>query len=89
MTKYTLDDLRTWYQLPFNALLFKAHTVHRENFADEMELCTLLSIKTGSCPEDCKYCPQSGHYKTKIEKRKAYGKRDDCCQSKRSKIFGC
>ncbi|MGB2242404.1 MAG: biotin synthase BioB, partial [Porticoccaceae bacterium] len=52
-------------------LLFQAQTVHRQNFnPNEVQLSTLLSIKTGACPEDCKYCPQSARYDTGLEKEK-------------------
>lgn len=51
------------YQLPFNDLLFRAHQIHRARFnPNEIQVSTLLSIKTGACPEDCAYCPQSAHY---------------------------
>ena len=54
--------------LPFNDLLFQAHSVYRANHdPNKVQVSTLLSIKTGSCPEDCAYCPQSGHYDTDIE----------------------
>ncbi|RDL43797.1 biotin synthase BioB [Marinomonas piezotolerans] len=57
--------------MPFMDLLFHAQTVHRANFApNQVQVSTLLSIKTGACPEDCKYCPQSGHYNTELEKEK-------------------
>jgi biotin synthase len=50
-------------------LVFQAATIHRENFnPNEVQISTLLSIKTGSCPEDCKYCPQSAHYNTELKK---------------------
>lgn len=56
---------------PFNDLLFQAQTVHRQHFdANRVQVSTLLSIKTGACPEDCKYCPQSGHYNTGLDKEK-------------------
>lgn len=59
------------FQLPFMDLLFKAQCIHRENFdPNEVQVSTLLSIKTGSCPEDCAYCPQSAHYNTGLEKEK-------------------
>jgi biotin synthase len=55
------------YELPFPELLFRAQAVHREhNDPLEVQLCTLLSIKTGGCPEDCAYCPQSAHYDTGV-----------------------
>ena len=56
---------------PFNDLLFQAQSVHRQHFdANRVQVSTLLSIKTGACPEDCKYCPQSGHYNTGLDKEK-------------------
>lgn len=61
------------FSLPFIELIFKAQHIHKQHFnANEMELCTLLSIKTGSCPEDCAYCPQSAHYKTGLQKEKLF-----------------
>ena len=54
--------------LPFNDLLFRAHTVHRANFdPNRVQRSTLLSIKTGGCPEDCGYCPQAARYHTGVE----------------------
>ena len=54
---------------PFNDLLFQAQTVHRRHFdANRIQISRLLSIKTGKCPEDCQYCPQSAHYDTGLEK---------------------
>jgi biotin synthase len=54
--------------LPFNALLYQAHTVHREHFdPTRVQRSTLLSIKTGGCPEDCGYCPQAARYQTGVE----------------------
>ena len=56
---------------PFNDLLFQAQVTHRQHFnPNEVQLSTLLSIKTGACPEDCKYCPQSARYDTGLEKEK-------------------
>lgn len=66
---WTLSEIRQWYELPFNDLLFHAHCQHRQNFdPNAIQLSTLLSIKTGSCAEDCGYCSQSGHIKAKIDK---------------------
>src|SRR4051794_3519700 len=63
----TLQDVRAIHDLPLPELLFRAHGVHRQHHpADEVQLCTLLSVKTGGCPEDCAYCPQSAHYDTPI-----------------------
>ena len=56
------------FDLPFNDLLFRAHTAHRENFdPNRVQRSTLLSIKTGGCPEDCGYCPQAKRYHTGVE----------------------
>lgn len=58
-----------FYQLPFFELVNKAFVQHGEYFDKaDVELCALLSIKTGACPEDCRYCPQSGHYNTGLKK---------------------
>jgi len=65
------DEIEALFQLPFNDLLFRAATVHRQHFdPNAVQVSTLLSIKTGACPEDCKYCSQSGHYNTELEKEK-------------------
>ncbi len=64
-------EVQALFDLPFNDLLFHAQQVHREHFdPNQVQVSTLLSIKTGSCPEDCKYCPQSGHYNTGLSKEK-------------------
>ena len=61
-TDWTRDEISTLFDLPFTELVFRAATVHRTHHAaDEIQLCTLLSIKTGGCPEDCGYCAQSVH----------------------------
>jgi biotin synthase len=68
-TKWTLDEARELYRLPFNDLLFHAQRVHRQHFApNQVQVSTLLSIKTGGCPEDCAYCPQSIRYDTGVER---------------------
>jgi len=68
---WTMQEARALFELPFNDLMFRAQSVHREHFdPNEVQVSTLLSIKTGACPEDCKYCPQSGHYNTGLEKEK-------------------
>lgn len=62
---WTRAELRALHDLPFPELIFRAQTMHRRyHAADQVQLCTLLSIKTGGCPEDCGYCPQSAHYDT-------------------------
>lgn len=68
---WTRVEVRALFDLPFNDLLFHAQQVHREYFdANAVQVSTLLSIKTGACPEDCKYCSQSGHYDTGLDKEK-------------------
>ena len=68
---WSTEEVEILLALPFNDLLFQAQTVHRSHFnPNEVQVSTLLSIKTGACPEDCKYCPQSGHYNTGLEKEK-------------------
>ncbi|MGM1051848.1 MAG: biotin synthase BioB [Pseudomonadota bacterium] len=68
---WRLDEIEALFALPFNDLLFRAQQVHRAHFdPNAVQVSTLLSIKTGACPEDCKYCPQSGHYSTGLGKEK-------------------
>jgi biotin synthase len=64
-TDWSRAEVAALFALPFNDLLFQAQTIHRQRFqANEVQLSTLLSIKTGRCPEDCAYCPQSVRYDT-------------------------
>ncbi len=66
---WQFQEVETLYKLPFNDLLFYAAGVMRKNFdPNQVQVSTLLSIKTGGCPENCKYCPQSAHYNTGLEK---------------------
>ncbi|MFT3931877.1 MAG: biotin synthase BioB [Spongiibacteraceae bacterium] len=68
---WTRAEIEALFALPFNDLLFRAATVHREHFdPNAVQVSTLLSIKTGACPEDCKYCPQSNRYDTGLEPEK-------------------
>jgi biotin synthase len=68
-TDWSLDEARAVYTAPFADLVFHAQRVHRENFApNRVQVSTLLSVKTGACPEDCKYCPQSVRYDTGLER---------------------
>lgn len=65
---WSVEEIEALFALPFNDLMFRAQQAHRANFdANEVQLSTLLSIKTGGCPEDCKYCPQSSRYNTDVE----------------------
>jgi biotin synthase len=66
---WSIEEIESLFALPFNELLFRAATVHRAHFdPNRVQVSRLLSIKTGKCPEDCKYCPQSAHYATGVEK---------------------
>ena len=65
---WTADQVQALFELPFNDLLFNAQMVHRQHFdPNQVQVSTLLSIKTGACPEDCAYCPQSSKYCTDLE----------------------
>lgn len=67
--QWTLERAREIFNLSLNELLYEAQTVHRAHFTpNAVQISTLLSIKTGSCPENCSYCPQSAHYKTGLKK---------------------
>jgi biotin synthase len=66
---WTLEEARAVFELPFNDLLFHAQRVHRANFdPNRVQVSTLISVKTGACPEDCAYCPQSVRYDTGLER---------------------
>ena len=68
---WTRAEIRTLFDLPFPELMFRAQTIHRANFdPTEVQISTLLSIKTGGCPEDCAYCPQSARYDTGVRAEK-------------------
>ena len=68
---WTVDAVADLFELPFNDLLYRAQQVHRQHFdANAVQLSTLLSIKTGGCEEDCKYCPQSAHFDTGLKAEK-------------------
>jgi biotin synthase len=66
---WTTERVEALYHLPLTELLFRAQTVHRQHHDPEsVQRCTLLSIKTGGCPEDCAYCPQSAHYESGVRR---------------------
>jgi biotin synthase len=66
---FEVEEILQLFALPFNDLIFKAAEIHRQfHEKNKVQISTLLSIKTGSCPENCKYCPQSAHYNTGLEK---------------------
>lgn len=69
--KWTLDEITKLFEQPFMELMYQAQSIHRQfHELGEVQLSTLLSIKTGGCPEDCSYCPQSSRYTTDVEKEK-------------------
>ncbi len=69
--RWTVAQIEALFELPMPELLYRAQTTHREHFKPaEVELATLVSIKTGGCPEDCGYCPQSVHYDTGVDATK-------------------
>jgi biotin synthase len=68
---WTRDEVRALFDLPFPELMFRAQSLHRQNFDPAaVQISTLLSIKTGGCPEDCAYCPQSARYDTGVRAEK-------------------
>ena len=68
---WPVEEVMALFDLPFNTLIFRAQQIHREHFdPNQVELATLLSIKTGGCPEDCGYCPQAARYDTGVEAQK-------------------
>ena len=84
---YTLDAIQQLFELPFPELMFQAQSVHRQHFdPKQVQISTLISIKTGRCPEDCGYCPQSGHYNTGLAKEPLLDTDDHLglCQSSKS-----
>ena len=71
MKKITLKKIQKILSFPLDDLIFKAQKIHKKNFKDSaFQLASLISIKTGSCPEDCKYCPQSAHYNVDLKKER-------------------
>src|SRR5215510_8758170 len=65
---WTVAEVRALHDLPLFELVDRARAVHTEHHAkNQVQLCTLLSVKTGGCPEDCAYCPQSSHYDTPVK----------------------
>ncbi|MBR1374690.1 MAG: biotin synthase BioB [Cardiobacteriaceae bacterium] len=75
--KWTVEQAEKIYSQPFMDLLFQAQTIHRQNHEpNKIEINALLSIKTGACPEDCKYCPQSARYQTGVKREKLLDKEE-------------
>ncbi|MFD1745615.1 biotin synthase BioB [Rhizobium helianthi] len=86
---WSREEAKEIYNLPFPDLLFRAQSVHRENFdPTEIETATLLSIKTGGCPEDCGYCSQSAHHKTGLRASKLMAVQDVLTAAAEAKAGG-
>ena len=88
-TDWTLNEVSDLFALPFNDLLDRAHQTHRAFFdANEIQLSTLLSIKTGGCAEDCKYCSQSSKYDTGLEASKLMARDEVMAAARKAKANG-
>ncbi|MFZ0634282.1 MAG: biotin synthase BioB [Candidatus Acidiferrales bacterium] len=86
---WTRGEIRAIYSLPFTELIFRTQTVHRAyHRPDEVQMCRLLSIKTGGCPEDCAYCPQSAHYSTGVTREAVMQTDDVLAAARRAKDDG-
>jgi len=86
---WTQAEVEQLFELPFAELLFRAHSVHRANFdPNEVQLSTLISIKTGGCPEDCGYCAQSARYETGVAATKLLSTEDVIEDAKRAQAAG-
>jgi biotin synthase len=86
---WSRGEIQALFALPFNDLLFQAHTLHRQYFdPNQVQVSTLLSIKTGACPEDCAYCPQSKRYETGLETQKLMAVEEVLERAKAAKASG-
>ncbi|RMH93765.1 biotin synthase BioB [Lysobacter pythonis] len=86
---WTRAEIAGLFALPFTELLFRAASAHRENFnADEVQVSTLLSVKTGGCPEDCGYCPQAQRYHTGVDATKLMPCEDVLAKARAAKAAG-
>ncbi len=86
---WTRAKIITFFDLPFNDLLFNAHETHRQNFdPNTVQLSTLLSIKTGGCAEDCKYCAQSSHFETQLTASKTMAVEEVRIEAEKAKAAG-
>lgn len=86
---WTLEELKAKYNLPFNDLLWEAHQVHRKyHDPNKVQISTLMSVKTGGCPEDCKYCSQSIRYDTDIKLEKTLSLDEVLKQAREAKNNG-
>ncbi len=85
----TFDELKSLYELPLFELIDKSRAVHRDNWPEnEVQLCTLLSIKTGGCSEDCSYCAQSARYKSGVDAERLMEKQDVMERARHARASG-
>jgi len=84
----TIEDIKNIYNQPITKLINQSLNINKQYFDEDIELCSLKSIKTGACPEDCKYCPQSGHYNTNIEKHRLLDKLEILAEAQLAKDKG-
>src|SRR5580658_5903756 len=86
---WTRDEVRALFDLPFPELMFRAQSLHRQNFDPAaVQISTLLSIKTGGCPEDCAYCPQSARYETGVRAEKLMSLEAALAEARAAKASG-
>lgn len=86
---WSREEVEALFALPFNDLLYRAHRLHREHFdPNEVQLSTLLNIKSGGCPEDCAYCPQSARYHTGVENEAILDCKDVIAAAKSAREMG-
>jgi len=86
---WSRSEIQAFYDLPMNDLLFMAQSIHRQYFEpNQIQASTLMSIKTGACPEDCAYCPQSGHYNTGLSKEQLVALEEVIGNAKKAKKAG-
>ena len=86
---WTVDEAQKVYDTPLLGLMFRAQELHRAfHPKNRVQLCTLLSIKTGACPEDCSYCPQSARYNTDVKAEKLMPVEEVLAGAKRAKAAG-
>ena len=86
---WTREEIRALFDLPFPDLIFAAQRIHRENFdPHEVQISTLLSVKTGGCAEDCGYCPQSAHHEAGVKAEKLMAIDDVMTEARAAKAAG-
>jgi len=86
---WKIEEIENLFSMPFNDLLFKAHSIHRENFdPNKVQVSSLLNIKTGACPEDCSYCSQSSKHDSGLERESLMQLNQVISAAKKAKELG-